>query len=60
MLDVSSHWMMMTQSLMNNHHHKDTKDLSFILKIYYGNKLVLFLLCLGSEVLLIKFKDVFD
>jgi hypothetical protein len=40
---------------MNNHHHKDTADLNFILRIYYGNKLVLFTMCFGSEVIILNF-----
>lgn len=49
---------------MNNHHHKDTKKLNFILRIYYGSKIVLFTMCFGSEVYYIKlviyFKYVYE
>jgi len=45
---------------MNNHHHKDTSDLNIILRIYYGSKLVLFIMCFGSEVPFLYIKVILD
>ena len=48
-LDISSHWLRVVASLLTGEGHKKIKS-SKILQIYYENRIVLGLVCLGNEL----------
>ena len=49
-LDISSHWLRVVASLLVGEGHKHIKSGSFLLRIYYENRIVLGLVCLGNEL----------
>lgn len=48
-LDLSSHWLRVVASLLVGEGHKKIKT-GFLLRIYYENRIVLGLVCLGNEM----------
>ena len=49
-LDISSHWLRVVASLLIGEGHKNIKSNSQLLQLYYHNRLVLGLVCLGNEL----------
>lgn len=52
LLDLTSHWYQMYAALSSGEHHKKSPSRFKLLNIYYGNKTVLFSLCLGNGLFL--------
>jgi CDP-diacylglycerol--inositol 3-phosphatidyltransferase len=56
MLDVGSHWLQTHSGFrvnVNNDNHKNLGEKFFLLKLYYTNRNVLGIVCLGAEVFLL-------
>ena len=56
MLDVGSHWLQTHSGFLvnvNNDNHKNLGEKFFLLKLYYTNRKVLGIVCLGAEVFLL-------
>lgn len=56
MLDVGSHWLQTHSGFLvniNNENHKNLGEKFFLLKLYYTNRNVLGIVCLGAEVFLL-------
>ncbi|VDP90025.1 unnamed protein product [Echinostoma caproni] len=54
-VDISSHWLHMHSSILGGGQSHKTIDMnaSPILRLYYHNRIVLFLMCLGNEIQLL-------
>lgn len=48
LLDLTSHWYQMYVACSSGEHHKKSRSRFWLLNLYYGNKTVLFTLCLGN------------
>eukprot|EP00331_Platyophrya_macrostoma_P018018 CAMPEP_0176475024 /NCGR_PEP_ID=MMETSP0127-20121128/43369_1 /TAXON_ID=938130 /ORGANISM="Platyophrya macrostoma, Strain WH" /LENGTH=227 /DNA_ID=CAMNT_0017870559 /DNA_START=55 /DNA_END=738 /DNA_ORIENTATION=+ len=53
--DITSHWFQMYSTLVSGErHHKKAKSKYALLRFYYGNRIFLFLMVLGSEAFLVS------
>lgn len=53
-LDITSHWIRVVASLLVGEGHKTIKNTYKLLQIYYSNRIVLGLVCLGNELFYIS------
>jgi len=49
MLDIISHWCHTSYAYMSQKHHKMIPARNLLMRIYYGNRIVLFFMCLANE-----------
>lgn len=57
-LDIGSHWIQVYSALISSNkgvqNHKELKERFYLLGLYYNNKLVLFVCCVGAELFLLQ------